>query len=207
MARSAKSFDRHEPRFKQQATVLVICEDTKSGKSYLEDAKVHFRADAKVEVAHAGKTDPRGIVEYAIARHKQYDAIYCVIDRDTHETFSEAEALAKPHKNIELIASHPCFEFWLFLHFKYSRKAYAAVGGHSPGAQMLRALKECEGMDLYDKGANVSLFTLLLDRLPQARSHATRAMADALKVGNLNPSTKLHDLIAAFEKLSQPQEL
>jgi hypothetical protein len=207
MARLAKSFNRREPRFKQQATVLVICEDTKSGKNYLEDAKVHFRAEARVVVAHAGKTDPRGIVEHAIARQKQYDDIYCVIDRDTHETFAEAEALAKPHKNIELIASHPCFEFWLLLHFKYSRKAYAPVDGRSPGAQMLRALKECEGMDLYEKGANVSLFDLLLDRLPQARSHAARAMTEALTDNQLNPSTKLHDLIAAFEKLSQPQEL
>jgi hypothetical protein len=206
MARTANSFRRREARYKPQPTVLIICEDTKSGKRYLEDARVHFRVEAKVEVAHVGHTDPRGIVTQAIARSKKYDIVYCVIDRDTHETFNEAENLAKQHQNIDLIVSHPCFEFWLLLHFQFSRRAYTPAGGLSPAAQMVRALKECPGMNLYDKGADASIFHPLLERLPAAKTHAARAMTQALEDGAMNPSTKLHDLIDALEKLREPQE-
>lgn len=207
MGRSSNSFSRPKPRFKPQPTVLIICEDTKSGKRYLEDAARHFRVDVKVEVTHAGKTDPRGIVDYAIERRKRYDTIYCVIDRDTHETFDAAVKSAERYPNIELFVSYPCFEFWLFLHFKYSRKTYKKAGKLSPGDRMLHALKKCHGMDRYDKGADISFFDLLHDKLPTARKHAARVMTEAIEVGSLDPSTRLHHLLDAFEILQEPQKM
>jgi hypothetical protein len=209
MGRSDKSFGRPEPSFKQHPKVLIICEDTKSGKRYLEDAAFRFRVNDKVDVAHVEHTDPRGIVQQAIARSKKrkYDTIYCVIDRDTHETFDEAVELAKPFQNIELLVSYPCFEFWLLLHFKYSRKTYKKAGKLSPGDQMLRALQKCPCMDLYDKGADISFFDLLQDKLPTARKHATRVMTEALEVESFDPSTRLHNLFDAFEILQKPQKI
>lgn len=203
MGRSAKSFSRSRPRYNREATVLIICEDTKGGKKYLEDAKRAFDVDADVEVAHVGHTDPRGIVNHALNRQDAYDMIYCVIDRDTHETFDEAVALANTSKKIELIVSYPSFEYWLILHFAYSRKAYTPVGKRSPGAQALSDLKKFPGMSKYDKTLTQNVFADLSEKLPTARDHSSRALAEALELGNMNPSSRIHELLDSFEVLSK----
>lgn len=69
MERNAASFNRQKSRYKPQPTVLVICEDSKSGKRYLEDASRHFRVNVVVEITHCGKTDPfmhNGRTQYQI---------------------------------------------------------------------------------------------------------------------------------------------
>ena len=111
MARSANSFKRHASRYKAQPTVLVICEDSKSGKRYLEDATHHFRVHVVVEISHCGKTDPKGIVVEAMQRERNFDRVFCVIDRDTHENFNEALALASTSLKTEIIPSYPCLSF------------------------------------------------------------------------------------------------
>jgi hypothetical protein len=207
MGRDISTFRRRDSSLKPQAQVLVICEDTKSCKSYLEDAKAHFRANALIEIVNVGHTDPRGIVEKAIERKAKYDRLYCVIDRDTHPTFDEAVNLARSCAKVSMIVSHPCYEFWLYLHFQYSRKAYMRSGGASPGQQMLRALKQLEGMAEYDKGKVHNLFQVLLPRLPQAILNAEKAAAEAKEVGEPNPSTGIHLLLEEFESLGQPKKL
>ncbi|MDY0978181.1 RloB family protein [Massilia sp. CFBP9012] len=205
MGRGASSFRRREASFVQQPKVLVICEDTTSGKKYLNDAKVHFRANALIDVANVGHTDPRGIVEKAIERQAKYDNLYCVIDRDTHPTFDEAMRLAGNQPKIEMIVSYPCFEYWLYLHFKYSRRAYANAKGLSPGQNMLRELKRIKEMAFYEKGDNLDLFEKLLPRLKDAKDNAIRAEREAADVGEPNPSTKLHFLLDRFEQLGTPK--
>lgn len=205
MARSANSFKRPDSHLKPQPTILVICEDSKSGKQYLDDAKHHFRIDVIVEIAHCGKTDPKGIVTEALNRQGKFDQIFCAIDRDNHETFDEALILAKTSKKITLITSYPCFEFWLLLHFGYCRKPYSPVGGFSAGYRVTRDLRTCPGMNNYDKGANESIFKILLNRLPDARKNAVNVLNEAIICGDMNPSTKLHELLDVFEKLSKPQ--
>ena len=123
MARDSNSFKRQKSKFKPQPKVLVICEDSKSGKRYLEDASLHFRVSVVVEITHCGKTDPLNIVKEAISRQGKFDHIFCAIDRDTHETFGEALKLVNTAKKVEIIASYPCFEFWLLLHFGYNRSS------------------------------------------------------------------------------------
>lgn len=207
MGRDAASFRRGKPTLAQQPLVLIICEDTKSSKNYLIDAKVHFRATALVEVAHVGHTDPKGIVKIALERAKKYDQVFCVIDRDTHPTFDEAVQLSRGHRNVSLITSYPCFEYWLFLHFQYSRRTYRRAGDISPAQQMIRALKECEGMHDYDKGAVVSLFKILLQRLPNAVLNGERSLEDAKLDNELDPSTEIHKLVLRLEELGRATKL
>ena len=108
MGRSANSFSRGAARYKAQPTVLVICEDSKSSRRYLEDATVHFRVHVKVQITHIGRTDPKGIVTAAIERTKQYDKVFCAIDRDTHESFDEALAMVAHNEKVVVIPSYPC---------------------------------------------------------------------------------------------------
>ncbi|WP_095051483.1 RloB family protein [Pseudomonas sp. Irchel s3b2] len=208
MARTADSFRRKESRFRQLPTVLVLCEDLKSGKSYLEDAAIHFRANAKVEIAHCGVTHPQGIVEHAIERQNKFDKVFCAFDRDSHESFEDALRLAGKHPKITVIASYPCFEFWLLLHFGYSRKPFARAGRNSPGDLVSIDLKEKPGMENYQKSGAAGYFKKLLGApFNEARKNAPRVMADVLKSGDPNPSTQIHLLIDEFEQLATPQNL
>lgn len=205
MARNAGSFKRRDSRFKQQATVLVLCEDIKSGKKYLEDAALHFRSNAKIEIAHCGVTHPLGIVQQAVARQNFFDKVYCAIDRDTHESFDDAIRLAHNHSKIEVIASYPCFEYWLLLHFGYTRKPFSRSGKRSAGDNLGAELRQKPGMEDYQKSGSRGYFKILSGApFELARKESPRALADALKNGERNPSTEMHLLIDAFEALSKP---
>jgi len=201
MTRTASSFSRPGGRRKPQPRVLVICEDSKSCVEYLEDAARHFRSYAQVRVTHCGRTDPKGIVEEAIDQVRSYDQVYCAIDRDKHESFDEALDIAANHKRVTVIDSHPCYEFWLLLHFGHTRKPYSAAGNRSSGDFLVSDLRAKPGMANYDKGQTRGLFGQLLPRLPHARSAAIAVSAQAQEDEEPNPSTRLHLLIDCFEKL------
>ncbi|MHB2058880.1 RloB family protein [Pseudomonas monsensis] len=206
MGRTTVSFERNKSKFKPQARVLILCEDSKSGKRYLEDAAFHFRANAKVEIAHCGVTHPSGIVERAIERQGHFDKVFCALDRDTHLSFDKAIDLAKPHRKIKIIASYPCFEFWLLLHFGYNRKPFTPVGKKSPGDLVAKSLREKPNMENYEKGRNISYFAQLLgEPFEKARALAPKILEDAFKSGEPNPSTEIHLLMDEFEALSKPQ--
>ncbi|MDD1608315.1 MAG: RloB family protein, partial [Methylococcaceae bacterium] len=197
-----------KPSFKQQPTVLVICEDTKSGKHYLEDASQHFRVNVQIEIIHCGKTDPKGIVKEAIGRQKKFDHVFCAIDRDTHQNFDEALNLAKTAEKVEIIVSYPCFEFWLLLHFGYNRKPYAAAGKYSPADLVIKELRTHSCLKNYDKSNTQNIFKLMLENgFIEARRIAPKVLKEAIASGEMNPSTQLHELLDFFETLSKPQQI
>lgn len=205
MGKNANTFNRRAPHLQPIPTTLVICEDEKSAKKYLEDACSHFRIRVKVEVSHCGRTDPKGIVEEAIRNKKQFEKIFCVLDRDSHLNFNEALNTAKAHHDkVKVIASYPCFEYWLVLHFKDTRRQYSNLPGNSAANQMLGLLKSSPEMQDYEKGSRKNLFDYLLqeDRLKKARALSKRILEQATREDNLNPSTEMHYLIEEFEKLS-----
>lgn len=208
MVRKSSPFERKKPSLKPQARVLVICEDTKSSLQYLKDAAHHFRAYAEVDIVHCGKNDPLNIVKEAMERQRLFDHVYCAIDRDRHENFDEALALAQVNKKkLSVIASYPCYEFWLLLHFQKTRKPYIGVGKNSSGDLLGKDLRKLAGMENYEKGSSENLFDRLIDRLPTAKQRAAQVMAEALNDGELNPSTQLHELIECFERLGKPQPI
>lgn len=201
-------FDRGPARYKQQPRVLVLCEDTKSSLNYLQDASKYFRSHAIVKIINCGKNDPLSIVKEAIKNKKNYDNVYCVIDRDKHPEFNDALGLVTLQRNkgndIELIASYPCYEYWLVLHFTYTRKPHSATDTHSSCDLQIKDLCQKNGMHDYKK-SDKGLFDLLIDRLPIAMSNAEKSMQDAIKSHEYNPSTRIHELIQKFVSLGNPQ--
>jgi RloB-like protein len=173
MAYQKTPFARKKPSLRPQLRVLVICEDAKSSLNYLRDAARHFKANAEVEIAHLGKTNPIGIVNQAIKKQREYEHVYCTIDRDNHLRFDEALALAKLHAKITVIASYPCYEFWLLLHFRTTTKPYVLAGTNSACDLLVADLRQEVGMGDYNKGGATTLFDDLLDRLPHAEQRAT----------------------------------
>lgn len=208
MARQSSRFDRPKPRFKPQARVLVLCEDKKSSLTYLKEAAHHFRSQAEVEIVHCERNDPLSIVKEAMKRQGNFDTVYCAIDRDQHETFDAALVLAAENsEKVVIIASYPCYEYWLLLHFQKTRKPYASVGNHSSCDLLAKDLRKKEGMNNYDKGTSVNLFDELIKKLPDARKRAEEVLSDAVKDNELSPSTRLHELIERFEQLGTLQLL
>jgi uncharacterized protein len=207
-------FSRSPPRFQPQPRLLILCEDSKASIDYLKDAAKHFRASPHVEVSHCHRTDPIGIVEEAIRRVQRpsagFDRALCVFDRNGHERFDEALALAHRHQRVVAIPSYPCFEYWLLLHFEYARRPFTAVGNKSSCDRLHDELKAKPGMNAYDKGSVRGLFDRLHaeQRFAVARSHAPRALAEAERDDSPNPSTHLHLVIDRLEQLGtlQPVE-
>lgn len=206
MARSISRFGRKKPSLKQQARILVICEDTKSSRIYLEDATRHFRAQAEIDIVHSGKNDPLNIVVEAVRRSRDFDQIYCVVDRDSHEGFNQALRLAEANSpKVSVIASYPCYEYWLLLHFGKSSKPYAVAGKHSSADLLIKDLRKKDGMADYAKGDSKSTFDSLLYLLPTARKISLERLAEAVATGSLDPSTRIHELIDLFERQGKPQ--
>jgi hypothetical protein len=205
MPRSVESLQRRGPKFAPQPTVLIVCEDKVSSKTYLQDAAAWFRANAKIKVAHAGVTHPLGIVEFAVKQKTKYDIVYCAIDRDTHESFDAAIELASRHSNVEIIASYPCFEIWLLVHFGMCGKPFVAKGNKSPGDCVEHELKTKPEMNDYDKGKTKGLFAKLQgEKFTSAMKFSPIMLAEAHKVGSMNPSTAIHLLMSDIRDLGEP---
>lgn len=195
-------FERKAAIYAPAPTALIICEDAKSCRRYLESAARHYRSSARIRVTFCGNTDPIGIVEEAIRENRNFDEVFCVIDRDRHARFDEAVAKAAEN-GVRVIASYPCYEYWLLLHFKFTRAGFVAQGAKSPGQCVVDDLRRCEGMQDYQKGQDVDMFDFLLQRLPQAKENASRAKKDAEAVNEPNPSTQLHVMIERIEALGR----
>lgn len=205
MSRDAQSFSRKGARFKPQPRVLVLCEDTKSGKNYLEDAARYYRSFAVVEFSHCGHTDSIGIVQEAIKRQNDFEEIYCVLDRDSHPSWNAAFVLAKSNVKITIIPSYPCFEYWVLLHFEFTRAPFSSVGNHSAADRVLKDLRKKSGFENYEKGYKGCLFDDLFNNLDKARLNAIRSITEAESTQEKNPSTLIHELLDKFEELSKPK--
>lgn len=200
-----RRFARGKARYRAQPTALVLCEDTKSCRTYLEDVRAYFRVN--IEIAHCGYTDPKNILLEAQRRESKFDRIFCAIDRDEHHNYEEAAAIARRSKKIKVIASHPCFEYWLLLHFILTTKAYVRAGQRSPADCLIDDLRKQPGMSTYAKGQAKDLFEQLRGRFTAARQRAAATLEDAVQRKTWNPSTQLHELIEYIEGLSSPQPI
>jgi hypothetical protein len=152
-----------------------------------------------VKITHCGNTDPQGIIKEAIGLRNKFDRIFCVIDRDAHPKFDVALSRAKEFSNITVIASYPCFEFWLLLHFSCTRKPYRAIGSDSAADLLLRDLRKNPGMESYAKDGEQKIFTSLLgEKFIFASTNAPKVLLEALELG-MNPSTYIHELLQHFQ--------
>lgn len=122
--------------------ILIVTEGSKTEPLYLGEIRSKFRlntANVAVQPSQFGTT-PLQVVEYAEylflngdeyreIPKKGFEQVYVVFDRDDHETYHNALAKAaerngklrndlKQAVKFEAIASVPCFELWLLLHFE-----------------------------------------------------------------------------------------
>ncbi|WP_369418197.1 RloB family protein [Leptothrix ochracea] len=189
--------------------LLIVCEGEKTEPRYLQAIQREYRlstAHVQVLASHYG-TAPMQVVEYAERIFRQgdrdrgiqagaFDRIMAVFDRDDHPTYhaalAKADALNGKLSNddgmqipFEVIASVPCFELWLLLHYEdvqaslSPREAVDRLWGHLPS---------------YQKGQG-DHWAVTKNRLEAAIVRAIRLAASTTAYDGTEPYTAMHELV------------
>jgi len=129
-----------------------------------------------------------------------YDFIFCVFDRDAHESFSRARekinALAGRRKKplpIQEIISIPCFEVWVLLHFERSDAT------HGNCASVIERIRNSYLPD-YSK-AESRTTNPLMARIDDAIDAAVW-LEERANTNGWNPYTSAHRLMLHLKKLA-----
>lgn len=211
-ALAVQALKRKRREIAQAERYLIVCEGEATEPHYFNGLKnVERLPTAHVEVwGEQCGSDPLSVVEFAATQYAEetldrYDRVFCVIDRDRHDTFKPAVARVKELLEsgvpIELVVSWPCFEFWILLHYRYTRNPYGPTRKLSPcdavGAEIKRD---------HDKAhlkARPDIYPVLRPRQEFAIANAKTACKDVLATGMENPSTQVHTLVETLLALKR----
>lgn len=194
---------------------LIVCEGGKTEPNYFRELCADLRlktARVRVEPGEFGPS-PGQVVKYAESVYEEdakqgdpFDKIFCVFDRDTHVDFQPAmkriRDLSDGEKPFAAIVSTPCFEYWLLLHFGYTRQGFHAAGKKSVCDAVIRELRKQAGLKQYAKGEK-GIYGKIKSKTGNAVKHAERAEKDAEATGETNPSTRIHALVTQLLELAR----
>ncbi len=214
-AQAAAELERQRQERAKGPRFLIVCEGMKTEPYYFEEfCEVHHLRTPRVRIAPGeGGSSPDRVVAYAEQLFDEdaqlgpdrYDQVFCVMDRDKHPTFKVAiqriTGLNAEGKPFVAIPSFPCFEYWLLLHFTFTRQSFHAAGKRSICDNVIRELRKQPGFGAYAK-AQKDIYSQLRDRTEAAIKHALQAEKEAEETGELNPSTCVHHLVAELQKLA-----
>jgi hypothetical protein len=189
--------------------VLIVSEGSKTEPLYFREIKnAHRLQTANVEV-HPSElgTEPIQVVRYAKqlfekgdihkrVRAKGFEMVFAVFDRDDHKTYFDALQLtasldgrlrndAKQPVAFKAIASIPCFELWLLLHYEDIRHPL-----HRD--EVLTRLKK--HIPKYDKGFGGS-FAATREYLEIASARAQSLARRSTAFDDTEPSTDIAELV------------
>ncbi|HAT1994491.1 RloB family protein [Legionella pneumophila serogroup 1] len=201
-----KSNDR-----KPYDTVLIVCEGIKTEPNYLQaycDEKK--LSNANIKIAGRGE-NPSRVVDFSLKEYNRgksnYDRIYCVFDMDMHPCYQESinriNILRERRHNpipIYAIASVPCFEYWLLLHFVESTRLYTSTGEKSASELVCDDVRHY--IRDYQKN-NVNIYHITKQHLTIAIDRAKRLRQNQSDIGTDNPSTNMYELIEYLEQIQR----
>jgi hypothetical protein len=213
--RQQKQLERKQGRRASYDRILIVSEGSKTEPNYFREIRAVYRlhtANVEVRPSELG-TAPIQVVQYAQAlfengdRHKNiqrraYEKVYAVFDRDDHDSYNDALALAasldgklkndaKQLIDFKAIASVPSFELWLLLHYEdiqaplHRNEVMRRLKLHIPG---------------YDKGAG-NAFALTREHLAVATRRA-QALAERFSAHTApEPFTAIVELVKLLTTL------
>jgi hypothetical protein len=195
--------------------VLIVSEGSKTEPLYFKEIKNTYRlrtANVEVHPCALG-TEPIQVVRYAEqlfekgaphkrVRAKGFEKVFAVFDRDDHRSYFDALKIAESldrklrndanqHVSFRAIASVPCFELWLLLHFE-------DVHHLLHRDEILRRLKQ--HMPSYSKGAGQS-FAATKQCLNLAAQRAKNLNTLSSAFDDTMPSTAIVDLVTLLVEL------
>lgn len=216
--RRARDLKRRRAQREPYARVLIVCEGKKTEPLYFGEIRRECRlATTNLQVLPSPLgTDPLQVVAYAeqlLRRGDEnkgidagaFDRAFTVFDRDDHANYhpalAQAAALNKKCKNAEgepvpfaAIASVPCFEVWLLMHFEdvlaplHRDEVYRRLRGHLPA---------------YSKGQG-GHFDATRHLLAAATARAEAASAKTTAHDGHEPYTGMHVLVTFLTRLKPP---
>jgi len=209
-AKSTSSHARKKRVREPYDIVLIVCEGEKTEPFYLESLRQALRlSNANIRIC--GKecgSAPISVVNFALEQYKSegmiYDRIYCVFDKDKHDSYFDAKskvANAKLHNGatIHHIVSIPCFEIWVLLHFLYTTRSFCAAGNSSNCALVIDRLKEF--IPDYEKG-NKNIYPQIYEKTSLAIQRSKQLEVFHETSGTDNPSTKIYELVEYLQGLN-----
>lgn len=205
--REARKLERKQGSRAGYLTALIVCEGEKTEPNYLRGLLQHLRVNpANARVVSGGEeTAPELVVRRAqklFELDPDFDRVFAVVDAD--QPMAQAIALANKQLKrrdgkritVEIIASAPCFEFWLLLHFEYTARAFSSC------SEVTGELRT--HLTNYNK-ADPKLFAQAAgsDRLARAEDNAARLKVDLQQQGITIPSTDMASLISVLRGLAR----
>lgn len=197
--RDTASFRRKPGSKAPRSVTLIVCEG-ETEQEYFKAARIKYGlTTAEVIVAdNTVGSAPSSVVECAEERCAEpggYDHIFCVFDRDDHESFDRARSRIKTLANrkkkplpIREAISIPCFEYWVLLHH---------VRTDAPLERCSDAKAQvCLRMPDYEK-ANANIARQLMTQLDKALSNA-KWVEERAEENNYNPYTSVHHVFKHF---------
>jgi hypothetical protein len=212
---AARDLKRRAAVRKPSERLLIVCEGEKTEPQYLCEIQRAYRlATAHVQVLHSQfGTEPQQVLEYALAVFKEgdrerglhpraFDRIIAVFDRDEHKTYHAALAQVDGQSGrlrndegvlvpVEAVASVPCFELWLLLHFEdvlaplHRHEALERLKAHLPG---------------YEKGGG-GHWQATQGRLGDATARAQQLAEITNAFDGEQPYTSMHELVGRLVHL------
>lgn len=135
-----------------------------------------------------------------------YDKVFWIVDYDVIERESReckkgdekrSAEFTRYYKelsaieNVEILVVNTCFEYWLLLHFKYSKKSYKDCD--ETGKDLKKEFPTYEKSEKFYKKSNADIYTSLKPNLPTAITNANKLGAFDLQNPN-NPVCEIHRL-------------
>lgn len=203
--KKSRSLERLVAKREMYDLVLIVCEGEQTEPNYLQGLIRHQNLSSVNIQVEFDNPAPISVVEYAEKLYQEklndntgeiYDSVYCVFDRDEHESFDRAINKAK-NLNFVTICSYPCFEYWYLCHFIQSRVPINRKGANSPAWVCEKLLNDEWQKQLgakYQKN-DTQIYQKLLPLQQQAIKNAKFALKDAKQTDELNPSTQVHELV------------
>jgi len=212
--KTARDLARKKEKRASYERVLIVCEGEKTEPNYFKELKDCLELNnANVEIDGNCGSSPISVVKYAKKRCLEekktgdgFDKVYCVFDKDTHESYDAALleiTNLKPKETFHAAHSVPCFEFWLLLHFIYTNKPYIRNGTKSSCANLIDDLKKY--IPDYEKGCR-DIYSKIADNTDQAIAHSKRALSQAQTDHTDNPTTHIHKLVEYLKSLKETEE-
>ena len=208
--RNVKSLARIQGKRLPKPLVLIVCEGI-TEKLYFEGMRKDFGSSTiEVRIHNAKGSAPINVVNYAEKIGQKsvepYDYIYCVFDRDSHETFQQAcekiVSLSTRKRNplkIKEAISIICFEIWILLHFKKIDKQFANSD------EVIKFIEKNNYINKYDK-SDLDLFNKVKNKVKDAVENA-KWLEGCATDNNRNPYTNIHYLVLFLQNLSDSKQL
>ena len=206
--RTNKDFKRKKQTLLRQPKVLIVCEDSKSSAFYLEElAKDLGLTAVKVEGKRCGSV-PSSVLGFAKDQYAKskldgdaYNRVYCVFDRDQHDSFDATVKTIteiKPENTFFSITTTPCFEFWLLLHFAKDTSPYQ-VSGNKSSCDNANAKLKSYWAD-YGKSKR-GIYAHSKQYMQTAITNAKLLVKHNLTTNSINPQTCMHTLVEYLQSI------